>query len=369
MATIGQLTPNRAGRAGNLIPYDRGNETQFWDQFTPTSAEATDTQTASVASICPDDVLLDAYSQAVTKVVELVSPSVVNITVSKGRPTRFNPEGQGTGSGFVFTPDGYVMTNSHVVHGASEIEVMLVDGRRFQARLVGDDPGTDLAVIRITAPDLKAARLGDSRSLKPGQLVIAIGNPCGFQCSVTAGVVNALGRSLRSVSGRLIDDIIQTDAALNPGNSGGPLVTACGEVVGVNTAIVMAAQGICFAIPSSTARHVAGPLIRTGRIRRAYIGLGGQNLNLPRRLVRFHGLKAESGVLIIQVEPNSPAGKAGVQERDLLVEYDGRPITGIDDLRRMLTEERIGAKTQMTVIRGPERLVIEVVPAESPEPA
>jgi S1-C subfamily serine protease len=245
--------------------------------------------------------------------------------------------------------------------------VVLVDGRRFQARLVGDDPGTDLAVIRVTAPDLIVARLGDSRSLKPGQLVIAIGNPYGFQCSVTAGVVSALGRSLRSISGRLIDDVIQTDAALNPGNSGGPLVTACGEVVGVNTAIVMAAQGICFAIPSSIARQVAGPLIRTGRIRRAYVGLGGQNISLPRRLVRYHGLAAESGVLIIQVEPNSPARKAGVVERDLLVEYDGRPITGIDDLRRMLTEQRIGAKTQMTIIRGPDKLTVEVIPDESPQ--
>ncbi len=336
------------------------------DDFLFTSAETAETQTAG-PSICPEDALLDAYSQAVTKVVEQVGPSVVNITVSKGRPTRYNPEGQGTGSGFVFTPDGYIMTNSHVVHGASEIEVVLVDGRRFQARLVGDDPGTDLAVIRVTAPDLIVARLGDSRSLKPGQLVIAIGNPYGFQCSVTAGVVSALGRSLRSISGRLIDDVIQTDAALNPGNSGGPLVTACGEVVGVNTAIVMAAQGICFAIPSSIARQVAGPLIRTGRIRRAYVGLGGQNINLPRRLVRYHGLAAESGVLIIQVEPNSPARRAGVLERDLLVEYDSRPITGIDDLRRMLTEERIGARTQMTIIRGPDKLTVEVVPDESPQ--
>ena len=336
------------------------------DELTFAASATTEARPGAGTSICPEDVLLDAYSQAVTRVVEQVSPSVVNITVSKGRPTRSNPEGRGTGSGFVFTPDGFIMTNSHVVHGTSEIEVMLVDGRRFQARLVGDDPGTDLAVIRITAPDLKVARLGDSRSLKPGQLVIAIGNPYGFQCSVTAGVVSALGRSLRSISGRLIDDVIQTDAALNPGNSGGPLVTACGEVVGVNTAIVMSAQGICFAIPSSIARQVAGPLIRSGRIRRAYIGLGGQNINLPRRLVRFHCLAAESGVLIIQVEPNSPAGKAGVLERDLLVEYEDSPVTNIDDLRRLLTEDRIGAKTHMSVIRGPEKLVIEIVPEESP---
>jgi S1-C subfamily serine protease len=333
------------------------------------SANAAEAQAAAAPSICAEDVLLDAYSQAVTRVVEQVSPAVVNITVSKGRPTRFNPEGRGTGSGFVFTPDGYIMTNSHVVHGASDTEVMLIDGRRFRARLVGDDPGTDLAVIRVAAPDLKVARLGDSRSLKPGQLVVAIGNPYGFQCSVTTGVVSALGRSLRSISGRLIDDVIQTDAALNPGNSGGPLVTACGEVVGVNTAIVMAAQGICFAIPSSTARQVAGPLIRTGHIRRAYVGLGGQNVNLPRRLVRYHALPAASGVLIIQVEPNSPAGRAGILERDLLVEFDGQPVTGIDDLRRMLTEQRIGVRTPMTIIRGPDKLTIETVPDESPQPA
>ena len=340
-----------------------------YDDSLLTSAGTVESQSPAPPSICPEDALLDSYSQAVTRVVEQVSPSVVNITVSKGRPTRFNPEGRGTGSGFVFTPDGYVMTNSHVVHGAEEVEVVLVDGRHFQARLIGDDPGTDLAVVRITAPDLTAVRLGDSRYLKPGQLVIAIGNPYGFQCPVTAGVVSALGRSLRSISGRLIDDVIQTDAALNPGNSGGPLVTACGDVVGVNTAIVMAAQGICFAIPSSTARQVAGPLIRAGHIRRAYIGIGGQNINLPRRLVRYHGLAADSGVLIIQVEPNSPAGRAGLRERDLLVEYEGRPTKDIDDLGRMLTEQRIGTKTRMTVIRGPDKLAIEVVPDESPQPA
>ncbi|HJT25919.1 MAG TPA: trypsin-like peptidase domain-containing protein, partial [Pyrinomonadaceae bacterium] len=273
----------------------------------------------------------------------------------------------GTGSGFVFTPDGFILTNSHVVHGASKIDVTLMDGRRFQAQLIGDDPDTDLAVIRITAPNLVPAELGDSNSIRVGQLVIAIGNPFGFQYSVTAGVVSALGRSLRAQSGRLMDGVIQTDAALNPGNSGGPLVNSRGEVIGVNTAMILPAQGICFATSIETAKFVAGRLIRDGKISRSYIGLAGQNVPIPRRIVRFYQLPVETGVLVVSFETNgeaSAAREAGLLAGDLLVEFDGVPIRGIDDLHRLLTDERIGKRVPVTVIRGVQRLSIEVVPKE-----
>jgi len=260
-----------------------------------------------------DDELLDAYSQTVSQVAEKVSPSVVNIEVRqrlRGQPrTRGLQETHGNGSGFIFTSDGFILTNSHVVHNATQLEVTLADGRRFQAHPVGDDPETDLAVIQIHAPNLIPARLGDSQVIRAGQLAIAIGNPYGFQCSVTAGVVSALGRSLRASSGRLIDNVIQTDAALNPGNSGGPLVNSRAEVIGVNTATIMPAQGICFAIAINTAKFVAGSLMRDGRIRRSYIGVAGQNVPLHRRLVRFHTLPIESGVLVVSTEPDSPAKK------------------------------------------------------------
>ena len=315
--------------------------------------------------------LLDAYSQAVIKATEKVSPSVVNLDVRKdlrGKPVpsfRSPEESRGNGSGFIFTPDGFILTNSHVVHHASRIEVALSDGRRFQADLVGDDPDTDLAVVRIDGSNFVPALLGDSQRIRVGQLVIAIGNPYGFQYTVTSGVVSALGRSLRSMSGRLIDNIIQTDAALNPGNSGGPLVSSQGEVIGVNTAMILAAQGICFAIAINTAKFVAGKLIKEGRIRRSYIGLGGQNVILHRRVVRFYRLPVESGVLVVSVEENSPAQKAGLVEGDVVIGFDGRPVAGIDDLHKELTEEKVGVKTELTVIRQTEKLVIGIVPAES----
>ena len=273
---------------------------------------------------------------------------------------------RGSGSGFIFTPDGFILTNSHVVHRANKIEVTLADGRTCAAELVGDDPETDLAVVRINAPNLMPAQLGDSQALRAGQLVVAIGNPYGFQYTVTAGVVSAMGRSLRSNSGRLIDDIIQTDAALNPGNSGGPLVTSRGYVVGVNTAVILPAQGICFAIAINTAKYVAGRLIKDGRIKRSYIGVAGQNVPLARRLVRYYHLAIESGILIASIERDSPAERAKLQEGDVLIGCANQAVSGIDELHKLLTDERVGVKTQLTVLRRNEKLELEIIPAESP---
>jgi S1-C subfamily serine protease len=317
-----------------------------------------------------DDVLLDAYSRGVIEAAEKVSPSVVYIQVTTKRNGRRQPEREatGSGSGFVVTPDGFILTNSHVVHGATKIDVALMDGRRFQAQLIGDDPDTDLAVIRITAPNLVPANLGTSQSIRVGQLVIAIGNPYGFQYSVTAGVVSALGRSLRAQSGRLMDGVIQTDAALNPGNSGGPLVNTRGEVIGVNTATILPAQGICFATSIDTAKFVAGRLIRDGRISRSYIGFAGQNVPIPRQIVRYYQLPVESGILVVSFENNtkaSPAKEAGLLTGDLIVDFDGHPIQGIDDLHKLLTDERIGRSTPVTIIRGTQKLVLHVIPHES----
>jgi S1-C subfamily serine protease len=314
--------------------------------------------------------LLDAYSQAVIGAAERIKPSVVKIDVTRARGgngarRRRMPDG-GSGSGFVFTPDGFIITNSHVVHGAERIEASLLDGRRESAVLVGDDPDTDLAVVRIDAPGLVAAALGDSNAVRPGQLVVAVGNPYGFQYTVTAGVVSALGRSLRSRSGRLIDDILQTDAPLNPGNSGGPLVTSRGEVVGVNTAVILPAQGICFAIAINTASFVAGRLIRDGRITRAYIGVAGQNVPLAPPLVRRLGLDIESGILVQGVESGGPAERAGVRAGDVIVALDARAVPGIDELHKLLTGERAGVAAALTVVRGEAKVDLAVVPHESP---
>jgi S1-C subfamily serine protease len=283
-------------------------------------------------------------------------------------PRRGGGSGQeagGSGSGFIFTPDGFVLTNSHVVHGADRIAVTLPDGRRFAADVAGDDPHTDLAVLRIHDGDFTAAKLGDSAALRVGQVAIAIGNPYGFQCTVTAGVVSALGRTLRSRSGRLIDNVVQTDAALNPGNSGGPLVNSRGEVIGVNTAIILPAQGLCFAIAVNTAKLVAQELILKGRIRRGWIGVAGQDIPLHRRTVRFHGLPVESGVLVISVEKESPAARAGIADGDILVALGGQPIAGIDDIHRLLSGERIRAATPLTFLRRGEKKTAEIVPEEA----
>src|SRR5713101_2330385 len=310
-----------------------------------------------------DTKLLDAYSEAVTNAAARITPSVVNIEV---RQKRQRGEAHGGGSGFFFTPDGFILTNSHVVSGASQIDVTVLDGSRFGAAVVGDDPHTDLAVIRISAPNQVAAQFGDSDAIRAGQLVVAVGNPYGFQCTVTAGVVSALGRTMRAKSGRLIDSVIQTDAALNPGNSGGPLVDSRGDVIGVNTAVILPAQGICFAIGINTAKFVAGRLLRDGRIRRGFIGVSGQNVPLPRRLVLAHNLPVASGIQVVAVEPNSAAERAGLREGDMIVAYGEHPTAGIDDLHRLLVEEKVGVRAAMTIVRRSERRVLDIVPEESP---
>jgi S1-C subfamily serine protease len=324
---------------------------------------------AAQAPSLHDDALLDAYSRAVITAADKVSPSVVNIEVRqpvRGRKAvpRSSREMTASGSGFIFTPDGFILTNSHVVHGAEGIEVALPDGRRYQAQMVGDDPDTDLAVIRIPAQDLLAVQLGDSQVVRVGQLVIAIGNPYGFQCTVTAGVVSALGRSLRAGSGRLIDSVIQTDAALNPGNSGGPLVTSRGDVIGVNTAVIMPAQGICFAIGINTAKFVVASLLKDGKVRRSYIGVGGQNVPLGRRIVRFYDLPVVSGVMVVSIELDSPAMRAGLRRGDIIVGFGGSAVAGIDELHKLLTQEKVGVSFPIMIIRGTEKLGLHIVPGE-----
>lgn len=319
--------------------------------------------------ISPDGELLDAYSRAVINAAEKVKPSVVNVEVYHGAGSaRLNPQmnrgAKGSGSGFIFTPDGFIITNSHVVHRANKIEVTLQDGKKLAAKVVGDDPYTDLAVIKVDAADLTPVQFGDSKSIKVGQLVIAIGNPYGFQCTITSGVVSAMGRTLRTDSGRLVDDVIQTDAALNPGNSGGPLITSQGSVIGVNTAIIYPAQGICFAIPSSVAQSIATKLIKDGRIRRGYIGVVGQDITPDSYVVKTFGLSCDKGVLVVRVEKDGPADKAGLLNGDVIVSLDGKTITTVDELHKHLTEDKINAKSNLDVLRMSERLSIEVVPRE-----
>ena len=314
--------------------------------------------------------MLDEYSRTVVSVAERVAPAVVNIDIKQQRRSRQGArEIGGSGSGFVIAPDGFILTNSHVVHEATQITVNLPDGREYAGRLIGDDPETDLAVIRIDAPQLVHVRLADSENLRVGQLVVAIGNPLGFQASVTAGVISALGRSMYSQSGRLIDNIIQTDAALNPGNSGGPLVNSAGEVIGVNTAMIRPAQGICFAIASNTAKFVAGWLIKEGKIGRSYIGVAGQNVPLHRRIVRFYSLPRESGVLVVSVEKGSPAEDAGLREGDVIVAFNEQPIGSIHELHKMLMGDQIGIAAKLLIIRHTEKLELSILPAESRTPA
>lgn len=307
-----------------------------------------------------DESLIDAYSNAVSGAAAIAHPAVVHIEV------RGNQAPGGSGSGFFISPDGYLLTNSHVVHGGKDLRVFLADGRKLSATLIGDDPDTDLAVLRVSADDLAHLKLADSDAVKPGQIAIAIGSPMGFQQTVTAGIVSGLGRSLRGASGRLIDNVIQTDAALNPGNSGGPLVNTRAEVIGVNTAIIRPAQGICFAIASNTARWVVAWLIKDGRIRRSFIGLGGQNVPLIRKVARYHHIAQESGVLVVSVEKGSPAERAGLVEGDIVIALDGNPTPAVDNLHKLLTGDRIGERAIVTFLRGVELRRHAIIPLEMP---
>ncbi len=342
------------------------NSTALGDElaFTSEHAEPTAAQPATPVSVPSDLALLDAYSQAVVTAVDRAGASVVHID-ARQTSRRDGRTQAGRGSGFVFTTSGYILTNSHVIHGAESIEVTLPDSRTLPADLVGDDPETDLAVVRIAEAGLPAAALGDSRQLRVGQLAIAVGHPFGFQGTVTAGVVSALGRTLRSGSGRLIDDVLQTDAALNPGNSGGPLVDSRGTVIGVNTATILPAQGICFAIAINTAKFVAGRLIRDGVVRRSRIGASVQTVALPAGLLDGRSSRDDGAVLIVGLEPGGPADRAGLFEGDLIVGFDGHSVGGIDDLHRLLTDERVGQRVDVRVLRHPEMLVLSLVPEES----
>jgi S1-C subfamily serine protease len=320
----------------------------------------------SVEAVGADTELLDAYSRAVVDTVDRVGPGVVKIEVSGGegrRQGRAVPDG--SGSGLIFAPDGLVLTNSHVVHGARIVRVMLADGRTFTGELVGDDPHTDLGVLRVDGSALPWQPLGDSGRLRVGQIAIAIGSPFGFQHTVTAGVVSAVGRALRSRTGRLMEHMIQTDAALNPGNSGGPLVTSAGEIVGVNTAAILGVQGISFAVPINTAKVVISALLREGRVRRSFIGISGQDVPLPRRLVRFHRLPVDGAVGVVEVAPGSPADRAGVRPHDLVVSFNEVAVTGVDDLARLLTHDTIGQALRVGIVRGPDLRTLRVVPEET----
>jgi S1-C subfamily serine protease len=320
------------------------------------------------AVLAPEDSeLLDAYSQTVTRVVEQSRDSVVNIRVFKS--ARGNGRGdraESGGSGFAITPDGYLVTNSHVVHGASEIQATLADGRAFVGKLVGDDPDSDLAVLRINAPELSHVRFGNSNQLRVGQIALGIGSPFGFQQTVTAGVISALGRTMRAQSGRMIENVVQTDAALNPGNSGGPLMNSRGEVIGVNTAIIPSAQGICFAIASNTAEFVAAWLIKEGRIRRAWLGIQGQSAPVHPRIARHLGLRVAQGVLVLHVAAGSPAATAGLREGDVIVAFRNQPVLAIDELQRVLVGSEIGVPSTLEVVRQSFRLQLEVTPRETP---
>jgi S1-C subfamily serine protease len=347
-----------------------GSRPRFIDDLSRASS-APGTPTGAAAAATPsalnDDALLDAYSRTVIGALERVQQAVVFISVEHRTPA--NPGGRGTrggtGSGFLFTPDGYLLTNSHVVHGATQIHVTLGDGSTFDADLVGDDPGSDLAVLRIgSAEPLPHVELGESGRVRVGQIAIAVGNPLGLQQTVTTGVVSALGRSLRSTSGRMIYDVIQTDAALNPGNSGGPLINSAGQVIGVNTAIIPGAQAICFATAIDTAKWVIMQIFAHGRVRRAYIGVAGTTTPLSRRVQRYFGLDSENGVRVMEIVKASPAALGGLRTDDTIVAIDALPVDGVDSLQRVLDASRIDRPVSVTVLRGAQRLELTLTPVE-----
>ena len=357
----------RPGESSPSLPLGRTTPhiSVMFDEFHDTGLGADTRAENSTVDAPPrpsDDALLDAYSRAVTQVVDEVGDAVVRVDVRDDKRRR-----AGSGSGVVVASDGLILTNSHVVSGQHRVELALTDGRRLGGRMIGDDPDTDLALVRTEEPvRLKSARLGDSKRLRRGQLAVAIGNPLGFESTVTAGVVSAFGRSMRSATGRLIDDIIQTDAALNPGNSGGPLVSSAGEVIGINTAVIQGAQGICFAVASNTASHVLGELVRHGRVRRAFLGLSVDQVTIARRIQIAHGLSQERCVAIASLSPNGAAQEGGLSRGDRILSLDGAKVTGADDLLRLLNADRIGRTVPVEVLRGTEKLRIWVMPSERP---
>ena len=359
------IAENRTLARRGESPHLNGPKELNMLDFTQHGSGEPDSGATAVATPDGDQLLLDAYSNAVIGVTERVGPAVVR--VETGSRTAGAPARGGLGSGIVISPDGLVLTNSHVVGSSRQIRLQDIEGVVTDARVLGVDPDTDLALLRADgARDLRYASLGNSRNLRRGQLVIAIGNPLGFESTVTTGVVSALGRSLRSRTGRLIDDVIQTDAALNPGNSGGPLVSSRGEVVGINTAVIMGAQGICFAVAANTASFVLGELVRHGRVRRAFIGISAQQTAIPQRRRRAAEIEQTSAVMVATVESGSAADRAGLRAGDVVLSLDGKPITGADDLIRALTGETIGRSVAFDVLRGTERLTISLVPLERP---
>jgi S1-C subfamily serine protease len=338
------------------------NSPENWLQFIDSAS--TENNHSSFDTAVSESDAFDAYSHIVVSTAEKIGPAVVQVEVTRSiRSRRQSEDVQGGGSGVIFTPDGFLVTNSHVVHEAKRMHVTLSDGRSFSGHLVGEDPHTDLAVVQIQGNHLPMARFGDSTKLRPGQLVVAIGNPLGFQTTVTAGVVSALGRSLRSQSGRLIENMIQTDAALNPGNSGGPLVNSRSEVIGINTAVIQPAQGICFAIPSETVKWVVARLMRDGRIVRGYLGLQGQDRPIPRYLIRFHELAVNRGIMVMAVEPASPAERTGLAKGDIIIALGNEAVAGIDKLHRLLNEEVIGRDVLITILRDQEKKTLMIRPA------
>lgn len=364
------VTDRNFGGCARVVQWRcRGNEVRYEVLKLVSDSGALPEAPAAVQPL-DDAPLLDAYSQAVVGAVEHVGPAVLHLEVTlPRRGNRRGPAAGGSGSGLIFTPDGYALTNSHVVQGASSVRARLPDGTVHTADVVGTDPDTDLAVIRLGAAGLPIAELGDSTALRPGQLVIAIGNPLGFQATVTTGVVSALGRSMRAQSGRLIEGVIQTDAALNPGSSGGPLVDSRGRVIGVNTAVIAGAQGICFAVPVNTAHFVIPRLIRDGRVRRSWIGIAGQSIQLSRRRVQLSHLNADGAVLITEVTPGGPAERAGLRPRDIIVQIAETTVGGVDELQRVLTDEMIGRSIEVVVLRDGSPKTLTVVPGERPAPS